>query len=50
VFGIGGAGGSFACGDTATRIAFAITKNRLTPDFSAATQLSQIVTQALSRG
>ena len=50
VFGFGGAGGSFACGDTATGIAFAVTKNRLTPDFSAATQLSQIVTKALARG
>jgi hypothetical protein len=49
-FGIGGAGGSFAFGDTATRIGFAVTKNRLTPDFSAATQLSQIVTKAISRG
>ncbi len=50
VFGVGGAGGSFACSDTATGIAFAVTKNRLTPDFSAATQLSQIVSTALSRG
>jgi len=42
--------GSFAYADTATRIAFALTKNRLTADFSAATQLSQIVTKAVSRG
>jgi CubicO group peptidase (beta-lactamase class C family) len=49
-FGVGGAGGSFACGDTATGIAFAVTKNRLTPDFSAATQLSQLVRKALARG
>ena len=48
VFGVGGAGGSFACGDTATGIAFAVTKNRLTADFTAATQLSQIVSQALA--
>ena len=48
VFGIGGVGGSFACGDTATGIAFAVTKNRLTMDFSAATQLSQIVTEAVA--
>jgi CubicO group peptidase (beta-lactamase class C family) len=47
VFGVGGAGGSFACGDTATGIAFAVTKNRLTNDFNAATQLSQLVTEAL---
>ncbi len=49
-FGVGGAGGSFAYADTATGIAFALTKNRLTADFSAATQLSQIVTKAVSRG
>jgi CubicO group peptidase (beta-lactamase class C family) len=48
-FGIGGAGGSFAYGDTATGIAFALTKNRLTPDFSAVAQLSQIVTRAVAR-
>ena len=47
-FGVGGAGGSFAYGDTATGIAFAVTKNRLTADFSAATQLSQIVDKAFS--
>jgi CubicO group peptidase (beta-lactamase class C family) len=43
-FGMGGAGGSFACGDTATGIAVAVTKNRLTNDFSAATRLIGIVT------
>ncbi|MEV1239040.1 serine hydrolase domain-containing protein [Nonomuraea sp. NPDC050022] len=42
-FGMGGAGGSFAYGDTAGGLAFAVTKNRLTADFSAATQLIQIV-------
>ncbi|MEA2633539.1 MAG: hypothetical protein QOH92_306, partial [Chloroflexota bacterium] len=47
VFGIGGVGGSFAFGDTATGIAFALTKNRLTQDFNAAAELSQIVTNAL---
>ena len=47
VFGVGGAGGSFACGDTATGIAFAVTKNRLTNDFNAATQLNQLVAEAL---
>lgn len=49
VFGVGGAGGSFACGDKASGIAFAVTKNRLTNDFSAATQLSRMVTEALGR-
>ena len=47
VFGVGGAGGSFACGDTATGIAFAVTKNRLTSDFNVASQLSQLLTDAL---
>jgi CubicO group peptidase (beta-lactamase class C family) len=45
-FGVGGVGGSFAYGDTASGIAFALTKNRLTADFTAATQISQIVTGA----
>ena len=45
-FGVGGAGGSFAYADTATGIAFALTKNRLTADFTAATQISQLVTGA----
>jgi CubicO group peptidase (beta-lactamase class C family) len=48
VFGVGGAGGSFACGDTATGISFAITKNRLSPDFSTATQLSRLISNAIS--
>jgi CubicO group peptidase (beta-lactamase class C family) len=47
VFGVGGAGGTFACGDTASGITFAVTKNRLTSDFRAASQLSQLVTDAL---
>jgi len=42
-FGVGGVGGSFAFGDSASGIAFAVTKNRLTLDFTAATQLSQLV-------
>src|ERR1700730_5737248 len=48
-FGIGGAGGSFACGDTANEIAFAVTKNMLRPDFNAATALSQIVFESLGK-
>src|SRR5256712_306050 len=47
VFGVGGAGGSFGYGDSANGIAFALTKNRLTPDFNAAAQISQMVTEAL---
>src|SRR2546428_1916556 len=50
VFGVGGVGGSFACGDTATGISFAVTKNRLTADFSAASELREIVRKALGRG
>jgi CubicO group peptidase (beta-lactamase class C family) len=46
-FGIGGAGGSFAYGDSANGIAFALTKNRLTQDFDAVAQISQLVTEAL---
>jgi len=44
-FGWGGVGGSFAFADTASGIAFALTKNRLTADFSAAEQLAGIVMQ-----
>jgi CubicO group peptidase (beta-lactamase class C family) len=42
-FGVGGVGGSFAYGDTASGVAFAVTKNRLSPDFTTATQLIQLV-------
>jgi CubicO group peptidase (beta-lactamase class C family) len=47
VFGMGGVGGSFAYADTATGVAFALTKNRLTADFSAAQRISGIVTEAV---
>jgi CubicO group peptidase (beta-lactamase class C family) len=43
VFGLGGVGGSFACGDTATGIAWAVTKNRVSNDFSTSTQLGQLI-------
>src|SRR5215207_971636 len=43
VFGLGGVGGSFACGDTATVIAWAVTKNRVSNDFSTSTQLGQLI-------
>jgi CubicO group peptidase (beta-lactamase class C family) len=46
-FGMGGVGGSFAYADTATGVAFALTKNRLTADFSAAQRISGIVTKAV---
>lgn len=48
VFGMGGAGGSNAYADTATGISFALTKNRLTPDFGAAEQVAGIVTKAVT--
>ena len=48
VVGMGGVGGSYACADTATGVAFALTKNRLTADFSAAQRISEIVTQAVA--
>jgi CubicO group peptidase (beta-lactamase class C family) len=47
-FGYGGVGGSFAYADTATRIAFALTKNRLNPDFAVAQQIDEIVTKAVA--
>src|SRR5215210_2487416 len=45
VFGFGGVGGSLAYTDTATGVAFALTKNRLTPDFGAAEHVAEIVTK-----
>lgn len=47
-FGVGGAGGSYACADTATGIAFAVTKNRLTNDFKTVTQVSQVITRSVA--
>jgi CubicO group peptidase (beta-lactamase class C family) len=48
VIGFGGVGGSFAYADTATGIALALTKNRLTPDFGVSEHVAEIVTKALS--
>lgn len=42
-----GGGGSYAYADPATGISFAITKNRLTPDFSAAQRLAELVTDEI---
>jgi len=50
VFGIGGVGGSWACADTATGTTFAVTKNRLTADFSAAEQITGIIAKAVGEG
>jgi len=48
VFGMGGVGGSYAYADTATGVAFALTKNRLTSDFGAAERVAGIVTKAVA--
>jgi CubicO group peptidase (beta-lactamase class C family) len=47
VFGVGGVGGSHAYADTATGVAFALTKNRLAQDFATAERVARIVTEAL---
>ena len=49
VFGVGGVGGSFAYGDTATGISFALTKNRLTQDFNASTTILKLVMDSIAR-
>jgi CubicO group peptidase (beta-lactamase class C family) len=49
VFGVGGVGGSHAYADTATGTTFALTKNRLAPDFATAERVGGIVTQALGK-
>jgi len=46
-FGMGGAGGSFAYGDTATGTAFGLTKNRLTADFNTASQIILDITSTV---
>src|SRR6266545_1152505 len=46
VFGVGGVGGSFACGDTAPGIAWAVTKNRISRDFSTSIRLGQLIAGA----
>ena len=46
VFGVGGVGGSFACGDTATGVAWAVTKNRVSNDFATSNQLGELISAA----
>jgi CubicO group peptidase (beta-lactamase class C family) len=48
VFGMAGAGGSYAYADTETGVAFALTKNRLTPDMRAVELISGIVTEPVA--
>jgi CubicO group peptidase (beta-lactamase class C family) len=43
VFGLGGVGGSFACGDTASGLAWAVTKNRVSNDFTTSTRLGRLI-------
>lgn len=47
-FGVGGVGGSFAYGDPQTGVAFALMKNRLTPDFNAAGDMANLVEESLA--
>ena len=42
-FGLGGVGGSFACGDTASGVAWAVTKNRVSNDFSTSIRLGRVI-------
>lgn len=46
-FGWPGGGGSYAYANPATGTSFAVTKNRLTPDFATAQRLSDVVTAEL---
>lgn len=47
VFGVGGAGGSHAYANKRTGITFALTKNRLTQDFSTAERVAAVVEECL---
>lgn len=47
---MGGVGGSYACADTKTGTTFALTKNLLTSDFSAAQNIGGIVAKAVAEG
>jgi CubicO group peptidase (beta-lactamase class C family) len=45
-FGLGGVGGAFACGDTASGVAWAVTKNRVSNDFATSIRLGQLIAGA----
>src|SRR4029450_12842741 len=49
-FGYGGVGGSFACGDTASGTAWAVTKKRVSNDFPPAVPLGQLIAGPPWRG
>lgn len=46
VFGVGGVGGSYACANRTTDVAYALTKNRLAPDFETAGRIGAIIAEA----
>jgi CubicO group peptidase (beta-lactamase class C family) len=48
VFGVGGVGGSHAYADTKTGTTFALTKNRLAPNFDSAEHVAEIVTKGVA--
>src|SRR5918992_899239 len=48
VFGVGGVGGSHAYADTKTGTTFALTKNRLAPNFDTAEHVAEIITKAVA--
>jgi CubicO group peptidase (beta-lactamase class C family) len=50
MFGVGGVGGSHAYADRATGTTFALTKNRLAPNFDTAEQIAEIAAKAVARG
>jgi CubicO group peptidase (beta-lactamase class C family) len=47
VFGYGGVGGGFACGETASGVAWAVTKNRVSSDFATSTRIGQLIAGVL---
>ena len=49
IFGTGGVGGSYAYADTASGIAFALTKNWLVPTFETAERVTAIVKRAFAK-
>jgi hypothetical protein len=48
VFGMGGAGGSWAGADTTTGVAVGITKNVLTNDFTAVGTITSLIAKELA--
>jgi hypothetical protein len=44
---MGGSGGTFGYADVASGVAFALTKNLQTPDFSTSEQILNLVTEGI---